>query len=94
MFLNQTILLGAPHFVKNRELQSFSQKLLVEVEFVFVKLSYESSTLILYKELSSSILQSLSKSESVIRDTCPDLHFVHYIKAQMPSIDPVSSIIN
>ena len=48
-------------------------------------LRYKSSTLILYKELSSSIFQSL------IRDTSPDLHFVHYIKAQMPSTDPTAT---
>ena len=41
------------------------------------KLRYESSTLILYKELSSTIFQSLSG----IGNTCPDLHFVQYIKA-------------
>ena len=56
-------------------------------------LRYESSTLILYKELSSSIFQSCEwVSESGIRDTCPYLHFVQYIKAYMPSTDPVSSI--
>ena len=33
--------------------------------------------IILYKELSTP-------------DTCPDLHFVQYIKALMPSTDPVS----
>ena len=32
-----------------------------------------------------------SVSESGMRDTCPDLHFVQYIKASMPSTDPVSS---
>ena len=57
-------------------------------------LSYESSTLILYKELSNTIYLSKSVSQKGIRDFCPDLHFVHYIKAQMPSIDPVSSITN
>jgi len=50
-----------------------------------IKLRYESSTLILYKELSSPIFQSLSVSQWVIelgiRDTWPDLHFVQYIKA-------------
>ena len=44
-------------------------------------LRYESSTLILDKELSSSIFQSLSVSESGIDNTCPDLQFVPYIKA-------------
>ena len=39
-----------------------------------------------YKELSSSIFQSLSVSQSV----SPDLHFVQYIKASMPSTDPVT----
>ena len=37
-----------------------------------------------YKELSSSIFQSLSVSESGIGNTCPDLHFVQYIKAKCP----------
>ena len=42
-------------------------------------LRYESSTLILYKELSSPIFQSC---ESVrMRDTLPNLHFLQYIKA-------------
>ena len=37
---------------------------------------------ILYKELSSPIFQSCeSVSESGIGKTCPDLHFVQYIKA-------------
>ena len=64
--------------------------------FFFCVLSryYESSTLILYKELSSPIFQSLSVSESGIRYTCPNLHFVQYIKPSMPSADPVSSITN
>ena len=45
-------------------------------------LRYESSTLILYKELSSSIFQSCqSVCQSGIGNTCPDLHFVQYIKA-------------
>ena len=44
-------------------------------------LRYESSSLKLYKELSSSIFQSLWVSESDMRDTLPDLHFVQYIKA-------------
>ena len=54
------------------------------VKSVFVgwpKLRYESSTLILYKQLSSPIFQSLSVSQSGIGNTCPDLHFVQYIKA-------------
>ena len=42
------------------------------------ELRYESSTRTLYKELSSSIFQSC---QSVIGNTCPDLHFVQYIKA-------------
>ena len=33
-------------------------------------------------------------SEKGIGNTCPDLHFVQYIKAQMLSTDPVSSITN
>ena len=44
------------------------------------KLRYESTTLILYKELSSPIFQSLSVSQSGIGNTCPDLHFVQYNK--------------
>ena len=44
-------------------------------------LRYESSTLILYKKLSSTIFQSLWVSESGIGNICPDLHFVQYIKA-------------
>ena len=45
-------------------------------------LRYESSSLKLYKELSSSIFQSCqSVSLSGMRDTLPDLHFVQYIKA-------------
>ena len=44
-------------------------------------LRYESSTLILCKELSSPIFQSLSVRPSGMRDTLPDLHFVQYIKA-------------
>ena len=58
-------------------------------------LRYENSTLILYKELSSPIFQSCeSVSESGIGNTCPDLHFVQYTKAKMPSPDPVLSITN
>ena len=58
-------------------------------------LRYESSTLILYKELSSTIFQSCQwVSSSGIGNTCPDLHFVQYIKAWMSSTDPVSSITN
>ena len=50
--------------------------------FSIFLLRYESSTLILYKELSSPIFQScLSVSQSGIGNTCPDLHFVQYIKA-------------
>ena len=59
------------------------------------KLRYESSTLILYKELSSPIFQSLSVSEWVsqsgIGNSCADLHGVHYIKAQMPSTDSTAT---
>ena len=45
-------------------------------------LRYESSTLILYKELSSPIFQSCQwVSQSGMRDTLPDLHFAQYIKA-------------
>ena len=44
-------------------------------------LRYESSTLIPYKELSSTIFQSCQwVSESGMRDTLPDLHFAQYIK--------------
>ena len=52
----------------------------VDIMF-FILLRYESSTPILYKELSSTIFQSLSVSQSGIGNTCPDLHFVQYIKA-------------
>ena len=45
-----------------------------------LKLRYESSTLILYKELSSPIFP-LWVSEWGMCDTLPDLHFVQYIKA-------------
>ena len=45
------------------------------------QLHYESSTLILCKELSGPIFHSLSVNLSGMRDTCPDLHFVQYIKA-------------
>ena len=41
-----------------------------------------------FKALSQSV------SESGMRDTCPDLHFVQYIKAWISSTDPVSSITN
>ena len=45
-------------------------------------LRYESSTLILYKELSSPIFQSCERVRaSGIGNTCPDLHFSQYIKA-------------
>ena len=54
-------------------------------------LRYESSTLILCQELSSTIFQSCQWG---IGNTCPDLHFVQYIKAWMPSTDPISSITN
>ena len=47
------------------------------------ELRYESSSRKLYKELSSSIFQSLWVSESGMRDTLPDLHFVQYIKASI-----------
>ena len=33
-------------------------------------------------------------SQSSLGDTCPDVHFVQYIKAWMSSTDPVSSITN
>ena len=47
-----------------------------------IEVRYESSNLIRYKELSSPIFQSLWVSESKgIGNTCPDLHFVQYIKA-------------
>ena len=65
--------------------EHLSQVFLLTSAFFCVKdkiLRYESSTLILYKELSSSIFQSCqSVSQSVIGNTCPDLHFVQYIKA-------------
>ena len=35
-----------------------------------------------------------SVSQSGIGNTCPDLHFLQYIKACMPSTDTVSSITN
>ena len=61
-----------------------------------VGLRYDSSTLIFFKELlvalSFKVCQSVS--ESVIGNTCPNLHFVKYIKAEMPSTDRVSSITN
>ena len=48
----------------------------------FDQLRYESSTLILYKELSSPIFQSCEwVHPSGIGNTCPDLYFVQYIKA-------------
>ena len=56
-------------------------------------LRYESSTLIFYKEQSSTIFP-LWVSQSGIGDTCPDLHFLQYIKAWMSSTDPVLSITN
>ena len=56
-------------------------------------LRYEGSTLILFKELSSTIF-SLWVSQSGIGNTCPNLHFLQYIKAWMSSTDPVSSITN
>ena len=59
----------------------------------FDLLRYESSTLILYKELSSTIFQ-VWVSLSGIGNTCPDLHFLQYIKAWMSSTDTVSSITN
>ena len=49
---------------------------------------------ILHKELSSTIFQSPWVSESGIGNTCPDLHFLQFIKAWMSSTDPVSSITN
>ena len=52
-----------------------------EEECFLLELLYESSTPILYKEVSSTIFQSLWVSESGIGNTCPDLHFVQYIKA-------------
>ena len=73
----------------------FCFELNFELDPVGSTVRYESSTLILYKELSSPIFQScLSVSQSGIGNTCPDLHFVQYIKAWMSSTDPVSSIIN
>ena len=47
----------------------------------WLKLRYESFTLILYKELSSSIFQSLSVSESVCKASVTPVHFVQNIKA-------------
>ena len=61
---------------------------------ISILLRYENPTLILYKELSSSIFQSLWVSQSGIGNTCPNLHFLQYIKAWMSSTDPVSSITN
>ena len=60
-----------------RELKLEAEKL-----WTTFTLRYESSSLKLYKELSSSIFQSCqSVSLSGMRDTLPDLHFVQYIKA-------------
>ena len=50
----------------------------LEEEEACLILRYESSNLIIYKELSSPIFQSCL---SGIGNTCPDLHFVQYIKA-------------
>ena len=50
---------------------------------IYAQLGYEISTLIFYIVLSSPIFQSLSASEWVrqhIGNTCPELHFVQYIK--------------
>ena len=59
------------------------------------QLRYESSTLILYKELSSPIFQSCEwVSQWGIGNTCLDLHLLQYIKAWMSSTDPVSLITN
>ena len=55
------------------------------------QLRYESSTLILCKELSSTIF-ALWVCQSGIGNTCPNLHVLQYIKAWMSSTDPVSSI--
>ena len=48
--------------------------------FVNFKLHYESSTLILCKELSSTLLCE-SVCLSGIGNTCPNLYFLQYIKA-------------
>ena len=58
-------------------------------------LRYESSTLILYKELSSPIFQSRqSVSEASVTPVQISTHFVQYIRAWMSSTDPISSITN
>ena len=62
-------------------LPHFSILLCLSVFSLAFELRYESSTLILYKELSSSIFQSLWVSQSGIGNTSPELHFVWYIKA-------------
>ena len=41
-------------------------------------LCYESSTLILYNEVSSTIFQRKSVSQLGTSDICPNLHFVEY----------------
>ena len=49
----------------------FSSRMqLFQISLIWVQLRYESSTLILYKELSSPIFQSLSVSESVREHWC------------------------
>ena len=65
----------------------------LSIEHLPTLLRYESSTLILYKELSSTIFQ-MWVCQSGIGNTSPDLHFLQYIKAWMSSTDPVSSITN
>ena len=66
-------------------------------KFLMYKMRYESSTLILYKELSSPIFQSLWVTPSVRHAwhlSRSPLCAMQYIKAWMSSTDPVSSITN
>ena len=67
------------------------RRLLSFVIFSYIKLRYESSNLIIYKELSSTIFQSCL---SGMRDALPNLHILQYIKAWMSSTDLVSLITN
>ena len=57
---------------------SFYLNLAVQTSYRRAILRYESSTLIVYKELSSSIFQSCLLG---MRDALPNLHFLQYIKA-------------
>ena len=96
---------GIYHYIWNEYRISKIKRMLVFIGTLSLSLSsslslslrYESSTLIHYKELSSTIIQmwvSQSVSQWGIGNTCPDLHFLQYIKAWMSFTDPVSSITN